>query len=78
MIQIIKTTVLASSILLMSFTPIPQGDIHTSYSSKSGTTAFSFSKEMIDALDFDMDVNDTKQSGNPVKKSIPLVVVWLW
>ena len=58
MIQIIKTTVLASSIFLMSFIPAPQGDIHTQYASKDGVTAFSFSKDMIDALDFDMNVND--------------------
>ena len=58
MIQIIKTTVLESSIFLMSFIPAPQGDIHTQYASKDGVTAFSFSKDMIDALDFDMNVND--------------------
>lgn len=56
--HIIKTTVLASSIFLMSFIPAPQGDIHTQYASKDGVTAFSFSKDMIDALDFDMNVND--------------------
>ncbi len=58
MIQLFKTTVLASSLILLSFTPSPQGDIHTQYASKEGVTAFSFSKDMIDALDFDMDVND--------------------
>lgn len=62
MIQIIKTTVLASSIFLMSFTPAPQGDIHTQYASKNGVTAFSFSKDMIDAIDFDMDINDRMNS----------------
>ena len=58
MIQLFKTTVLASSLILLSFTPSPQGDIDTQYASKEGVTAFSFSKDMIDALDFDMDVND--------------------
>lgn len=42
----------------MSFSPIPQGDIHTQYASKQGVMAFSFSKDMIEALDFDIDVND--------------------
>ncbi len=57
MIQIIKTTVLASSIFLMSFIPAPQGYIHTQYASKAGIAEFLFSKDIINTLDFEINVN---------------------
>lgn len=58
MYQIIKTTLLASTLLVMSFAPSTQGDIYAKYANKQGIVAFSFSKDMVDALDFDFDIND--------------------
>lgn len=54
-------TVVSSSLFLMSVVLPPKADIHAEYASRTGVTAFSFNKELIDALDFDFDVNDTRK-----------------
>lgn len=54
-----KNLILSLVLLLgMSASAKHQGDLHQAYANQSGVFALSFSKDMIDALDLDIEVND--------------------